>query len=309
MADGGEPPIKLERPEGRRAPRAAAGTPTGRTSGEARAASNGDASWYECSGEFSDSDAMSTASSLSERGPSSRQVDGREDRTSEVYLRSASETTLTPSEDSTSTRTNYREGSPNRIVHAPARKKQRLLREALSSARRLDPAAARALLAAEAAIGRGSHAEAIRHLEAGLDDARRHPRLESLLWLLLAGQHTASGDFQKASVCLLHRLAFCREHGDFPGMTKAQCSLGIAYLKLGLVKLAGRCFLQYLSNCRLLDDARGASLAYSNLGVLSQLLASRGRRAGAREAVRLHLRRAIVYFEHHLELVEQQADL
>lgn len=319
MTDDDECPIKLERRDGRRTHRVAipVGTPTRRISGEARGTSGGDGPWYEYSGEFSDSDAMSAPSSLPERGSLSQQVGYREDRASEDYFESASDATLTPP-DSTSSQTNYREGSPSRIVHAPARRKQRLLRAALSSVPHLDSTTAQNLLAAEGAIGRASHAEAVRYLEAGLEGARRHPRLESLVWLLLAGQHTASGDFQKASVCLLHRLAFCREHGDFPGVTKAQCSLGITYLKLGLLKLAGRCFLQYLCNCQLLNDTRGTALAYSNLGVLSKLLASRGCQAaaaregdgpGAREAVRVHLRRAVVYFEHHLELVEQQADV
>ena len=52
------------------------------------------------------------------------------------------------------------------------------------------------------------------------------------------------GHFKEASVCHMHYLAFCRELGDFVGITKAECNLGIAYTNLRLFRLAGRCFLQ-----------------------------------------------------------------
>ena len=210
-----------------------------------------------------------------------------------------------------------REGASCRVVRAPPRRKQRLFREALSSARSLDSATRRCLLSADEFVTRDDHTAAVQHLEAGLSGARGHSQLQSLVWALLADQHTAAGHFRKASVCLVHHLAFCREIGDFPGLTKAQCRLGIAYLKLGLLKLAGRCFLQYLGNCRLLNDGRGTALAYSNLGVLSKMLALRdhgaalaeGDRLRAKEAMRVHLRRSIAYFEHHLDLVERQEDM
>lgn len=72
----------------------------------------------------------------------------------------------------------------------------------------------------------------------------RLPELQGLVWMLLGTAHVAAGHFHEASVCYLHHLAFCRELGDFVGITRAECNLGIAYTKLGLVRLAGRCFLQ-----------------------------------------------------------------
>ena len=74
----------------------------------------------------------------------------------------------------------------------------------------------------------------------------RLPELQGLIWMQLGMAHMDDGHFHKASVCYLHHLAFCRELGDYAGITKAECYLGIAYTKLGLFKLAGRCFQQVI---------------------------------------------------------------
>ena len=62
--------------------------------------------------------------------------------------------------------------------------------------------------------------------------------------MLLGTAHMAVGNSREASVCFLRHLEFCRELGDFAGITKAECNLGIAYTKLGQFRLAERCFLQ-----------------------------------------------------------------
>ena len=184
----------------------------------------------------------------------------------------------------------------------------------------LDPTTRRQLTEADELLSQAKYAEAIPYLETGLMGANRHPELQSLLWTQLGNCQAAVGDYKKASVCHMHHLAFCRELQDFAGMTRAECNLGIAYMKLGLLKLAGRCFLQYLENSQLLQDEPNIASAYSNLGMLSKVLAihsfqsavkedAEGDRTQAHEILKTHLSRAITYFEHHLEIVEQQGNL
>ena len=62
--------------------------------------------------------------------------------------------------------------------------------------------------------------------------------------MLLGSAHMATGNFREASVCYLRQLAICRELGDFAGITKTECNLGITYTKLGLFNMAERCLLQ-----------------------------------------------------------------
>ena len=84
-------------------------------------------------------------------------------------------------------------------------------------------------------------------------------------------------------------------------------------MRLGLYKLAGRCFLQYLENCHLLQDDKGISVAYNNLGLLSKFLATESYVTGMKEEARVraeemlksNLNRAVSYFEQHLGLEEQ----
>lgn len=155
--------------------------------------------------------------------------------------------------------------------------------------------------------------EAISCLEWSLVQTNEYPRIQSLIWMLLGNAHVGLADFNRASICHLHYLAFCRERNDFPGITRAECNLGIAYMRLGLYKLAGRCFLQYLENCHLLQDDKGISVAYNNLGLLSKILATESYAAGMKEGARLraeevmksNLNRAVTYFEQHLGLEEQ----
>ena len=202
----------------------------------------------------------------------------------------------------------------------PPRRLPKPLLTTLRRLRNLDPTTWRQLNDADELLSLARHAEAIPYLEAGLMGANRHPELQSLIWMLLGNCQTAVGDYKKASVCHMHHLAFCRELQDFAGMTRAECNLGIAYMKLGLLKLAGRCFLQYLENSQLLQDEPNIASAYSNLGMLSKMLAVRsfqsavreereGGRAPAQEVLKTHMSRAITYFEHHLEIVEQQGNM
>ena len=177
------------------------------------------------------------------------------------------------------------------------------------------------LAEADRCIHRGRNAEAIPCLEAALLGATDEPELQCLLWRLLGNAHLSLGHFKKASVCHMHQIAFCRELDDFGGMTMAECNLGITYLKQGLFKLAGRCFTQYLDNSRILRDDMGVSYACSNLGVLEKTMALQKYRSLERgyhseedkeqtmEDFKAHLRKAISYFEQHLEIVERAADL
>ena len=72
----------------------------------------------------------------------------------------------------------------------------------------------------------------------------RAPELMSLVWMLLSSAHVSLGNYQTASVCHVHHLTCCRDLGDFPGITKAECNLGLTYARQGLFQLSERCFLQ-----------------------------------------------------------------
>ena len=164
-------------------------------------------------------------------------------------------------------------------------------------------------------LKRGKHVEAIYCIELALLTSSADSSLLTLLWRLLGNAHLSLSQYRKASICFLHHLAFCRELNDFEGITKAECNLGISYMKLGMLKLAGRCFLQYLENSRVLQDNMGIAKALSNLGVLSKTLAARAYEAARRdnsismENAEANLKRAIGYFEQHLEIVEQYGDV
>ena len=171
-------------------------------------------------------------------------------------------------------------------------------------------------------IHRGMNASAIPLLENALMLVGEEPQLQCLLWRLLGNVHLSLSHFKKASVCHMHQLAFCRELDDFEGMTRAECNLGIAYMKLGLLKLAGRCFIQYLDNSKILQDEMGIAYACSNLGVLAKLMGiheylrvegdprvSEEDKKEMMERFKDHIKKAISYFEQHLEIVERKSDL
>lgn len=170
-------------------------------------------------------------------------------------------------------------------------------------------------------IHKGRNSYAIPCLEAALLGATDEPELQCLLWRLLGNAHLSQGHYKKASVCHMHQIAFCRELDDFAGMTMAECNLGIAYMKQELFKLSERCFLQYLENARILRDEMDVSYACSNLGVLQKTMAlqqyhslergvhSEEDKQQTMEQFKSHLRKAVAYFEQHLEIVERNADL
>ena len=178
------------------------------------------------------------------------------------------------------------------------------------------------LTQAEHYILRGMNLSAVPLLEKALMLVGEEPQLQCLLWRLLGNAHLSLSHFKKASVCHMHQLAFCRELSDFEGMTRAECNLGIAYMKLGLLKLAGRCFVQYLDNSKIIQDEMGIAYACSNLGVLAKLVGvqeylrvegdprvSEEERQEMMERFKDHIRKAIAYFEQHLEIVERKSDL
>lgn len=163
----------------------------------------------------------------------------------------------------------------------------------------------------------GEFNNAIPYLESVIVRTPSHPRLQCLLWELLGNAQMAVGMSKKASICHLHHLAHCRSQGDVKGLSRAECNLGIAYMQMGLFKLAGRCFLQYLKHCRSLQDQCGVESACSNLGLLSKSLAlknyreasERGEEGVAMSALAACLRRAIIFFKQHLEIVMAHGDV
>lgn len=158
---------------------------------------------------------------------------------------------------------------------------------------------------------------AIPFLESIIVRTPTYPRLQLLLWELLGNAQMATGMSKKASVCHMHHMAHCRSQGNLRGLTRAECNLGIAYMQMGLFKLAGRCFLQYLKNCRSLQDQCGVESACSNLGLLAKSLAlknykeamQRGEEGVALSALAACLRRAIIFFKQHLEIVQAHGDM
>ena len=158
---------------------------------------------------------------------------------------------------------------------------------------------------------------AIPYLESVIVRTPSYPRLQLLLWELLGNAQMAVGMSKKASICHLHHLAHCRSQGDVKGLSRAECNLGITYMQMGLFKLAGRCFLQYLKHCRACQDQCGIESACSNLGLLSKSLAlknyreasERGEEGVARSSLAACLRRAIIFFKQHLEIVMAHGDM
>lgn len=212
---------------------------------------------------------------------------------------------------------NVSPNSPMRSVHQSQRQDSTPLFDYIKQAchHGLSSEALKQLEEADGLLVRGKHAEAISCLELSLLTSNPDSSLQCLLWRLLGNAQLSLGQYKKASICFLHHLAFCRELNDFEGVTKAECNLGISYMKLGMLKLAGRCFLQYLENSRMLQDNTGIAKALSNLGVLSKTLAAqayeaaRGDSNSSKENGDANLKRAIAYFEQHLEIVEQHGDL
>ena len=115
-----------------------------------------------------------------------------------------------------------------------------LQRTLLSRTTSLPPSIRQRLEEADGCLQRGAYAEAVPSLEYALLGSKREPWLQSTVWRLLGNVHLSLGNYKNASVCYLHNLAFCRELSDLKGITGAECNLGIAYMKLGLLKLAGR---------------------------------------------------------------------
>ena len=213
---------------------------------------------------------------------------------------------------------NVSPNSPKRSLHPSLRHHSTPLVDYIRQASHhggLSTEASKQLKEADGLLRRGRHAEAISCLELSLLTSNPDSSLQCLLWRLLGNAQLSLGQYKKASICFLHHLAFCRELNDFEGVTKAECNLGISYMKLGMLKLAGRCFLQYLENSRVLQDNMGIAKALSNLGVLSKTLAARAYEAAlndsnsSNENGDANLKRAIAYFEQHLEIVEQHGDL
>lgn len=175
-------------------------------------------------------------------------------------------------------------------------------------------------------LQRSEYKEAIPYVEAVIVRMQPYHRLQLLLWELLGNTHMAVSNWKKASICHLHHLGYSRALRDFKSVTRAECNLGISYLKLGLLKLADRCFHQYLQNCKTLRDDWGVQAACSNLGVLSKLAATkayetaqnsssdgRRERGGVETSTRANLNsgilKAIIFFKQHLEIVSDYGDV
>lgn len=181
------------------------------------------------------------------------------------------------------------------------------------------------MVKADQHLCREEYRDAIPYVEAVIVRMQPYHRLQLLLWELLGNTHMAVGHWKKASICHLHHLGYSRAVGDFKSVTRAECNLGIAYTKLDLLKLAGRCFLQYLKNCKSLHDEWGVQAACSNLGILSKMLALKNYRAAvkrdggereggedgmsARARLNSGLLKAIIFFKQHLEVVLDYGDL
>ena len=120
----------------------------------------------------------------------------------------------------------------------------------------LDGKVKRWLIKADQHLKWAEFENAIPYLESAIVHTRVYPSLQLILWELLGNAQMALGRSKKASICHLHHLAYSRAQGDQRGVARAECNLGISYMQLGLFKLAGRCFLQYLKNCRSLQVCR-----------------------------------------------------
>lgn len=181
----------------------------------------------------------------------------------------------------------------------------------------LDEEVKRWLLKADRHLKWEEFESAIPFLESVIVRTQTLPRLQLVLWEFLGNAQLAVGKAKKASVCYLHHMAHCRAQGDYNGLTRAECNLGITYMQMGLLKLAGRCFLQYLKKCRSAQDQGGVECACSNLGMLSKSLALKNYRAAiergdveaAMACLGTCLRRAIIFFKQHLEVVLTHDDM
>ncbi len=166
-------------------------------------------------------------------------------------------------------------------------------------------------------LHRGQLVKAAQCLEQSISQSSEFPRLQALISMLLGGVYMQLKQHKKSSDNYLRYLAYCRKVQDFKGSTSMECKLGISYMKQGLLKLAARCFIQYLENSKLLHDDVGVAAACSNLGTVSKLLATKSYRAAlkeglreqARESLRTNLYRAVAYFEQHLDIMEHYGDL
>jgi tetratricopeptide (TPR) repeat protein len=179
------------------------------------------------------------------------------------------------------------------------------------------------LVQADRCIRNGENSEAIPSLEEAIIAAKDDAKMQCFLWRILGNVHLSLGHHKKSSVCHMHQLAFCRELDDFTGMTMAECNLGISYMKQGLLKLAERCFMQYLENSNILQDSLSVAYAYNNLGVLTRAMAiqeyskAKGKNRSEKFAENANfkkkfldlLAKAVYYFEQHLEIVENHSDL
>ena len=122
-------------------------------------------------------------------------------------------------------------------------------------------------------LHKGHLEKAIKCLEKSLLQSDEYPRLQSLVWMLLGMVHIQLRLAVQESLCLLSAIfGILQRQGGLPGMTKAECKLGIAYMKQGLLKLAVRCFMQYLENSQILQDDVGVAAACSNLGMVSKMV-------------------------------------
>jgi len=178
----------------------------------------------------------------------------------------------------------------------------------------LDSAKYKVLATADTLIRSGNNSEAIQHLETTLNNTS-DTQLQKQIWRLLGNCHSSLRSYKKASVAYLHYVAMCRELGDFPGLTRGYCSLGINYMHLGLHSLAGNCFLQHLENSRISGNKLAMASAYNNLAILIKMLGKKGLHRAQQtgnmigmEIVTSRLRKAISYFSEHLFLVEQLYD-
>jgi len=197
-----------------------------------------------------------------------------------------------------------------------------LVTSVLEKLEEVDMEVKRWVVKADQHLKRSEYKDAIPYIEAVIVRIQPYHRLQLLLWELLGNAHMAVSNWKKASICHLHHLGYSRALKDFKSVTRAECNLGISYLKLDLLKLASRCFVQYLKNCKFLRDDWGVQAACSNLGVLSKLAAVRAfdtagscsemdkeGELSARAKLNSGLLKAIIFFKQHLEIVLDYDDV
>ena len=219
---------------------------------------------------------------------------------------------------------------PSVAAHPPSHKvngavggsDKTLVASVLEKLEEVDMEVKRWVVKADQHLKRSEYRDAIPFIEAVIVRMQPYHRLQLLLWELLGNAHMAVSNWKKASICHLHHLGYSRALKDFKSVTRAECNLGISYLKLDLLKLASRCFVQYLKNCKFLRDDWGVQAACSNLGVLSKLAAVRAFELAqscgqmdeegdmsARAKLNSGLLKAIIFFKQHLEIVLDYEDM